>query len=485
VAALARAVLAALLVLGASPTRGLDTDGLMLSKRIAAPWTGDLDGMVKREVIRALVVENRTFYFLDGATQRGLSFDALQTFEQELNRELGRKEADQVEVVYIPVDRGQLIAALLDGRGDLAVANLTVTPERLEQVDFSEPLLRDVKELVVTGPTSPALGTLEDLSGQVVFVRPSSSYFASLTRLNGELAAKGRPPVRIEAAPEQLEDEDLLEMLNAGLIPLTVMDDHIVRFWAQIFDGISAREDLAVRDGGEIAWAFRKGSPALKRAVDGFARRHRAGTTLGNTKLRQYLKSTRYVANADAAADRQRYLQVVGYFQRYGGEYGLDWLLLTAQGYRESRLDQRMKSPAGAVGIMQLMPVTGREMGVGDIRQREPNIHAGVKYLRSMMDRYFADAPMDDENKALFAFACYNAGPARVAKLRAEAAADGLDPNRWFGQVERVAARRIGQETVRYVRDIYKYYVAYKLGERSRAQRERIKREVGGPAASR
>ena len=122
---------------------------------------------------------------------------------------------------------------------------------------------------------------------------------------------------------------------------------------------------------------------------------------------------------------------------------------MAAQGYQESRLDQSARSPVGAIGVMQVMPATGKDLNVGRHQQLEPNIHAGVKYMRFMMDKYFKDEPMDPLNKTLFAFASYNAGPTRVRQLRDEAAKRGLDPNVWFGNVERIAAEGIGRETVR------------------------------------
>ena len=150
---------------------------------------------------------------------------------------------------------------------------------------------------------------------------------------------------------------------------------------------------------------------------------------------------------------------------------------MAAQGYQESGLDQNVKSKVGAVGAMQVMPATGKDMNVGDITQIEPNIHAGVKYIRFVIDQYFKNEPMDRLNKGLFAFASYNAGPARVRQLRAEAQKTGLDPNVWFNNVERVAAQRIGRETVQYVSNIYKYYVAYQLAlNETQARRGEIKR---------
>jgi membrane-bound lytic murein transglycosylase MltF len=332
----------------------------------------------------------------------------------------------------------------------------------------------------VTGPASPPIGSVQDLAGQEVFVRQSSSYHESLLRLNAELERAGKPSVRLKLAPETLEDEDLLEMLNAGLVKLVVVDNHKAEFWAQIFPKIRPHPEAAVRTGGAIGWAFRKGSPKLAAALNRFVATHKKGTSFGNQLLNRYLRSAKYVKNALDPEERAKYDRTIELFRKYGDRYGFDWLMLTAQGYQESQLDNARRSRAGAVGVMQVLPTTGQEMQVGDVRQLDPNIHAGAKYLRFMTDRYFKDGPMDPVDKMLFAFASYNAGPAKIARLRKEAKESGLNPNVWFNHVEQVAAHRIGRETVQYVSNIFKYYVAYRLLEEEREERERAKQQPTG-----
>lgn len=450
----------------------------LISPVVDKTWTGDLDGMQKRRIVRALVVYSKTLFFLDKGAKRGITHDALMAFEKFLNRRLRTGKANRVYVVLIPVNRDELLPGLIQGRGDIAAANLTITPERLKSVDFSVPALSDVREMVVTGPGGPQIGTVDDLSGKTVFVRPSSSYHEHLLALNDAFEKRGLAPVTIEKLPPQLEAEGVLEMVNAGLIPATIMDSHLVRFWSQIFENITVQEEAFINEGGEIGWALRKESPLLKAAVNEFISRNRAGTYAGNLLLRKYLRSTQWVTNATATAEMRKFRQTVDLFKKYGRQYQFDYLLLTAQGYQESRLDQQARSPVGAVGIMQLMPEVGREMDVGDITRIGPNIHAGAKYLREIMTRYFSDAHFDELNRHLFAFASYNAGPNRIARLRREAARQGYNPNLWFGNVERVVAENIGRETVRYVSSIFKYYIAYKLVAQKKAQRMAVRRKT-------
>ena len=424
----------------------------------------DFDGMVDRREIRALVVYSKTFYFLDQGQQRGATYELLKAFEKFINQKLKTKTL-KLRVLFIPVGRDQLIPWLVEGRGDIAAANLTITPQRQKRIEFSDPLATGVKELLVTGPAAPPVKSLDDLAGKEVHVRRSSSYYESLSQLDRSFQKDGKPKMHLVAADEAFEDEDLLEMVNAGLIPMIVMDSHKATFWAQIFDNIEVHPDIAVRKGGEIAWAFRKNSPKLKSVINEFVKGHKKGTLMGNIILKRYLKNTKYVKNSVAKGELKKFEAMVALFKKYAGQYEFDYLMVGAQAYQESGLDHSKRSPVGAVGVMQLLPSTAADPNVGipEIEKLENNIHAGVKYLRFIVDRYFKDEPMDDVNKMLFAFASYNAGPARVRGLRDNAAKMGLDPNIWFHNVEVAAAKKIGRETVQYVSNIYKYYIAYRM----------------------
>ena len=427
-------------------------------------WTGDFDGMTERRVIRALVPYSKTFYFLDGATQRGLEYELLKEFEKYINKSLKTKHL-KVDVIVIPTKRDRLLPGLVEGLGDIAAGNLTITPERLKQVDFSNPYYKDVDEILMSGPGAPQMQSVDDLSGNEIHVRASSSYYESLQSVNARFQKAGKEPMKLVLADEYLEDEDLLEMMNVDLVPMIIIDSHKGQFWKQIFPNLSLHPDIKIRTGGRIAWAVRKNSPKLKEAINGFMKQHGKGTLMGNILFKRYLKSTKWVQNPLSDAEMQRFKETLQLFQKYAQMYDFDWLVVVALAYQESRIDQSKRSSAGAVGVMQLLPSTAadRNVGVENIEKIENNIHAGVKYLRFIVDRYYADEPMDRLNKGLFAFASYNAGPAKVSKLRKETREMGLDPNVWFRNVEIIAAKRIGRETVQYVSNIYKYYIAYRI----------------------
>jgi membrane-bound lytic murein transglycosylase MltF len=245
-----------------------------------------------------------------------------------------------------------------------------------------------------------------------------------------------------------------------------------------VFPNLVLNRGAAVRTNQQTGMLVRKNSPQLLNEVNGFLARYPAGSTQRNILFAQYLKNLKFARDATSEAERQKFERTVELFRKYSDRYKIDYLLMAAQGYQESRLDQGAKSHVGAIGVMQVMPATGKELAVGNITELEPNIHAGVKYVRFMMDRYFEKEPMSRLDKGLFTFASYNAGPARIRELRALAGKRGLNSNVWFNNVEVIAGERIGRETVQYVSNIYKYYLAYTLLVEQRAQRQKAAAEL-------
>jgi len=380
----------------------------------AKPWKGDFDGMLERRVIRIYVPYSRTIYFIDKGRERGAAADLMRQFERWVNKKYAKLLGKRPLTVVVAVStRDKLLADLTEGRADMAVGNIKVLDELLKLIDFVAPEDKAVSvELLVTGPASPPMASLDDLSGKTVHVRKYSSYYLSLTALNEGLRKAGKPEVKVVTVPDALEDEDMLEMLNAGLLESTVVDDWKAKMWAQVFPKVQVREDIQLRPPIKMGWAIRKDSPKLAVELSEFYASY-AKTTGGIPALqRQYMKTIKVLHNAASTEDQKRFQQLIAYFQKYGSQYHFDPIMLAAQGYQESTLDQDVKSAVGAIGVMQVMPATGAELKVGEIRQAEPNIHAGTKYMDLLMTKYFSDANFDEQNRTLFAFASYNAGPA-------------------------------------------------------------------------
>lgn len=456
----------------AHPLRAEETRQLGLD--MVKPWTGDLDGMVKRRVVRILVPYSKTMFFLDKGKQYGTVVEVARAFEKSLNE--GKERAiEHVNVALVPTARERLLTALNEGLGDIVAASLTVTPDRQRLVDFGALFASGIKEVLVTGVHAPVFTRIEDLAGHDLYVRKSSSYHEHALALNERLKTAGQAGINIVAAEEMLEDEDLLEMVSAGLLPYVVVDEPVGQLWAKVLPHISVRGDLVLNQGGDVAWAIRKNSPRLKAAISSFVATHRFGTTFGNILKKRYYTSDKMARQALSAEARGNLSRFEAYFQKHGEDFGFEYLLIAAQGFQESGLDQSKRSPRGAVGVMQLLPSTAadKNVGVPDIRSSaERNIYAGAKYLRYLISTYIDDKSIDDRNRVLFAFAAYNAGPGNLKKFREKARAMGLDPNLWFGNVENGAAATVGRETVQYVSNIYKYYIAYKLAARLASQRD-------------
>jgi membrane-bound lytic murein transglycosylase MltF len=426
--------------------------------------TDDLDAMVKRGNIRALVLIDPIGFFYDNGQPMGIMYDALRTLETYVNETL-KTRSIKVEVTFIPVRPDQVEAALMQGVGDLVAYPLVITPQRKQGVAFTIPIEADVKQVIVSGSKFGTVSKLEDLGGKEIYANPLTIQYQVLQQINDKLQKEGKSLIVIKPAGKYLLDDDLVQMVNAGLIAATVTTASRAKLWSEVLHHLTIHPQPVIASDEQIAWAVRKNNPQLKQLLDEFIAPRAVGSSFGNTMVRRYLENTRWVVNATSPEEMKKFEALSGIFKKYASQYDFDYLMTMAQGYQESMLEQRTRSPGGAVGIMKVMPkdAAASPITVPDVWTAEGNIHAGIKMLRTIEDQYLNDPKIDPLNKTLLAFASYNAGPNRIAELREEAKKEGLDPNQWFDNVELVVAREIGQVTVTYVGNVYKYYVAYKL----------------------
>ena len=434
-------------------------------------WHGDLDAIRKRRTLRILVAPNKLGFYFDGSQIHGALHEYCSEFERFLNHKLHTGNLG-IHVVFIPVGRDSLLPRLADGYGDLVATMMVTSGQPPHAVDFTDPLYDDARAVIVSGP-GQQLSRVEDLSGREVYYFSNTIPYENLRRLSEDLKRDGKPPVHLTPAAPDLQVEDLLEMVNAGLVPMTVAEDKVAQYWARVLPSLKIQSHIVVA-ASPLAWAVQKDTPQLKALANEFIRDHKIGTLYGNTIRARYLTDIKWVKDAIAGEDLTRFEEMVRLFRTYGNKYDFPYLLLAAQAYQESGLNPGLRSKAGAVGVMQIKPSTAAAapIDIKGIEKIDRNIEAGAKYLRYMVSHYYADEPMDEITKGLFALASYNAGPDRIEKLRRLAAAEGYDPNRWFNNVEFMAARRIGAETPNYVSNIYKYYLAYKMTIEQDARRQ-------------
>jgi membrane-bound lytic murein transglycosylase MltF len=466
-----------------APAADLFNEDPMLS-RLNRPLSGDLEEMKQRRFIRVLVTHSKTNYFIDGAETRGFEYEMLEAYEKTLNRGV-RKETDRVQLVFIPVPFNRLLPALAEEKGDLAAAGITITDERKKMVDFTDPYIPRVEEVVVVNRDVHDLNRLSDLAGKEVYVRAGCTYAPHLEALSESLRRSGHRAIRVKEASRNLATEDILELVNAGILKWTVADRHIAEIWSGVFQDIVIRDDLVISTGNGVGWAVRPDCPGLLADLNRFIRKNRKGSLLGNILFKRYFQDIQWIKNPLTRGEQEKLDRYAGLLKKYAAQYGFDWLALAALAYQESELNHDRVSRAGAVGVMQMLPRTAADKSVGipDIRQLENNIHAGAKYLHHLRETYFSGPEIDPAIRMDFAWAAYNAGPTRIVRLRSLAADRGLDPNRWFYHVEKVAAEVLGRETVRYVSNINKYYIAYRLyyesSRRREAEWDAMKNEAG------
>ena len=449
------------------------TEDPPLVLRVTQPLTADWPEIERRGVLRVLVPRDRTNFFFAAGRLRGMEYELVHDFERSLDKEQSATRP-QIDIAYVPVAFDRLLPALLEGLGDVAAGGLTITPEREQEVAFTEPYLTGVAQIVVASDSAPRLANLEALSGQLVVVGPGSSYIASLERLNQQLAAKKLAPVRIESPGRGFSTEDMLELVHTGAFPYTVADHHVAELWSGVLDGLRLCPDLRLSTGDRIAWAVRRDNPALKAVLDAFLIEHRKGTSTGNVLFKRYFKDTHWVEAPDLDLHSGKLGAILEPLQRFSMQYGFDWRLIAAQAYQESRLDPDARSKSGAIGLMQLLPATAKDMGFSDVTGIEENLEAGIKYMAWLRDNYFSDPAVPENVRVDFALAAYNAGPGRVRRWRREAPDLGIDANVWFGGLENLALEKVGFEPVRYVACINKYFVILTrlLEERARKEEE-------------
>ncbi|MDX1455683.1 MAG: transporter substrate-binding domain-containing protein [Gammaproteobacteria bacterium] len=427
-------------------------------------YTTDLDGMRERGIIRALVVPSLTDFFSVEGRIRGVQAEMLEKLEEHLNKDIGRDEVP-VRIIYVPVAFDDLIPALQEGRGDIAAAILTSTPERRKEIAFAGWQGFSFDEVLVHHEDVAGIESLDDLAGRKLYVLRNSSYAEHLRALNEDFTERGLEPMTIVESAPLLTSEDIMEMVHAEVVDITVVDGYKAELWGEALDDMVVRSDIVLSTDNSAGWGIRQTNKALQAEINAAMRDLKKGTLLGNILLKRYFGSTQFIDNPLASADREKLREYADLFRKYGDKYDIDWVALVAQAYQESGLDQSVRSPAGAIGMMQLLKSTAEtpNVNIPDIEDLENNVHAGAKYMNFLRERYFADEPISEFDKLAFTWAAYNAGPRKLRLIREHAEKLGYDPNQWFGNVEFAALDLVGSEPVRYVANIYKYYVAYRL----------------------
>ncbi len=467
-------ILALLSPLGATQQETVEEIEAAMLGRPLDIRTDDLDKILEGRVIRVLVTYNRTNLFLRKGALHGFEYELLKEYEKALNKGRSRKEF-RTTMIFLPVSRDQLIPFLKEGKGDIAAASLTGTEARQKEVSFSEPYLTKVSEILVLNKSVKGIASIEDLAGRKVYVMKGSSYEEHLGDLNKRFEQEGKPLIDIVGLGHHLETEDILELVNSGAADVTVTDEYLAELWSNVLPDIVLRKELAIKTGNSIGWYVRKNNPKLLADITAFLKKNRKGSLLGNILFKRYYQNEEWIKNPLSAQANTQMAQFSSLFRKYGEKYNFDPLILAAVAFQESGFDPKRRSRAGAVGLMQVRPQTAQAVGVSDPHKVENNIHAATKYLDLIRKKYFSDPEISPAARVDFALAAYNAGPTRVSKMRRKAASEGYDPNLWFGNVEMLVRKDVGREPIKYVMNVNKYYVAFKLAQEAYLDRTAIK----------
>lgn len=437
--------------------------------------TEDLPEMMSRRIIRVLTTYSMSTYFISDGKGHGFEYSLLRDYEDYLNRVSGGGGKLRTVLEFIPVPEGLLMSSLNSGIGDIVAAGVAITPERQAAADFTRPYLTDISEVLVTHRDKPPVDDIADLAGRRVHVLPGWDFSKTLRRINSHLLVRGLEPLTIVPVSGYLTREDLLELINAGYIEMSIIENHIANLWAEYLPNLKIHDLPGVSDSTAIGWIVRKDNPLLKESLNAFLDTHRKGTFNWNLYYNRYFLASRWIRNPLHPGLQEIFSEYAPLFRKYGARYHFDWMLLAAIAFQESGMNHQSVSEAGAVGLMQVLPATANDLDikVDSVRNLETNVHAAVRYLSLLRDVYFSDPDIPPESRIRFILAAYNAGPAKIQRCRRTANRLGFDPNRWFYNTELVAFNNIGSETVRYVSNVKKYYMAYSLSQTMECLRDK------------
>lgn len=436
---------------------------LQLSQDIIEEHSYDLPEMVKNKKIRVLTTYTFSNYFVYQGKAFGYEHSLMEEYKKFLNK--GKRRVDHVDFYYFPLPYDLLVSAMNNGYGDIVAANLSIIPERSLEVDFTDPYQWNIKEVLVTHTSIDGIQKIEDLSGRKVHVREDSSYHYSLNRLNEQLKEKKLDPVKIMTLPGLINTGEIIELLSSNVIDITVADSHLASIGEELLPDVKIHDRIVFNDNVRFGWMVRKNNPELKASLNQFIKTIKKGTLLGNIYFKRYFKENPWAREALKREDLGKFSKYAPLFKKYGEMYGIDWMLVEAQAFQESGLNPDVRSRAGAVGLMQLLPSTAKYMGIKNIQTTENNVHAGVKYLKFLMDKYFPEEKYSPTERLRFALATYNAGPGNIQRSLRKTAALGYDTTKWFGNAEMGTMQQVGLEPVHYVRSINKYYLSFLISD--------------------
>lgn len=418
----------------------------------------DLAEIRSSRTLRVLVNQSRNSSGEVQGQSIGVEYHRLRAFEHYLN---GRaRDGQEINLKIIPKAKDQLLGALARGEGDLVAPGELLDTTGAHKISSSDPIASDVPLWLVGLKGERRFTRLEQLSGRTLALTTGSAAGEAVNQINQKLALRKLPPVKVEWVDPSLAVEDVLEMVQAGIFHLTIVERPIAERWSKILPKLRFDKQVAISEPGEEYWFVRQDASMLRASIDRFLKTYKTPSDQDVAFQRIYrrLYQVRYPL---ARADRQRLEKLRPVLQKHAREQGMDWLNLAALAFKESSLNPAAKSGSGPTGLMQITPSAAQRVGVNNIQTLDSNVQAGARYLALIRRKFFASPKLNERERMAFVLAAYNMGSERVQGMRAEARRRGLNPNQWFFQVERIAMEQVGMGGVSYVNSVNKYYLAF------------------------
>ncbi len=439
-------------------------------QHVPASQARDLAQIRSSQVLRVLVNQSRNSSGEVKGEPVGVEYYRLRALEHALNARVADNQ--EITLKIIPRAKEQLLGALQRGEGDLAAPGELLDPAGVRGVEASAPVLDQVPLLLVGRKGERSYSRAEQLSGRTIALTSASAAGAAIEAINQRLALRKQAPIKVEWVDPTLAVEDVLEMVQAGIYPLTVVERPIAQRWARVMPRLRLDSKLQLAQPQALRWYVRPDAPMLRAAVDRFLATYRAPDNQDAAFERIYRRQYR-VHNPLARQDRQRLESLRPVLQKHAGDQQFDWLNLAALAFKESTLDPKARGTGGAHGLMQITPSAAQRVGVSNTATVDGNVQASARYLALIRRKFFASPQLNERERMAFILAAYNLGPERVQAMRAEARRRGLNGNQWFFQTERIAMEQVGMGPVNFVNSVNKYYLAF---NRERASLERLAR---------
>lgn len=425
---------------------------------VPASQARDLAQIRASKVLRVLVNQSRNSSGEVKGEPVGVEYYRLRALEHYLNARVG--DGEELSVKLVPRAKEQLLLALERGEGDLAAPGELIDPALAGGVSASAPVVDQVQLMLVGRKGERGFSRVEQLSGRTVVLTSASAAGAVIQQANQQLALRKRAPIKVEWADPTLAVEDVLEMVQAGIYHLTVVERPIAQRWARVMPRLRLDTQLRLGQAQAIRWYVRRDANTLQTTVDHFLAGYRAPDNQDAAFERIYRRQYR-VHDPLARRDRQRLEAVRPVLQKHAADQQFDWLNLAALAFKESTLDPKARGMGGAHGLMQITPSAAQRVGVSNTATVDGNVQASARYLALLRRKFFASPQLNERERMAFILAAYNLGPERVQAMRAEARRRGLNGNQWFFQTERVAMEQVGMGPVNFVNSVNKYFLAF------------------------